>query len=315
MSFEHEILRGLDLSRDKGRRVVPRDLESKLAAFGPTAILVGGFSPAVAGRVALHARRQRVPFGIWSGEISSRPTARQRVRRMQRTALVRHATFGVAYGSRALAYLRSLDPTLPVVIGRNTTPLPRRATGTASGRVELISVARAEPGKAIDVLVTAVRSRPRLSCRLTIIGDGRALPELRRLARGDERIRFLGALIPSETRRELASTDVFLFPSSYDVFGVAVVEAMGAGLATAVSPLPGAVDDLCISECNCLVVDGDAEAWADAIERLVEDRNLRERIGTEAAETIRCRWTIEHAADAMLAGFRLASLQGEVPAR
>jgi glycosyltransferase involved in cell wall biosynthesis len=294
---------------------VPRDLESRLTAFGPTAVLVGGFSPAVAGRVALYARRRRVPFGIWSGEIASRPTARQRVRRLQRVALVRQATFGVAYGSRAVSYLRSLHPRLPVVIGRNTTPLPRRAAGTASGRVELLSVARAEPGKALDVLVNAVRSRPWLACRLTLIGDGPALPALRRLGSGDDRIRFLGALTPEATRDELASVDVFLFPSRYDVFGLALVEAMGAGLATAVSPMPGAVDDLCLTERNCLLVDGEVEAWSDAIERLVQDSDLRERIGEAAARTIRGRWSIEHSADAMLAGFRLAFLQGEVAAR
>ena len=83
--------------------------------------------------------------------------------------------------------------------------------------------------------------------------------------------------------------DVFLFPSRYDVFGLAVVEAMGAGLATVVSSLSGAVDDLCVTERNCLVVDGGRDEWATAIERLVGDSELRSRLGAAAARTIRDR--------------------------
>ena len=112
----------------------------------------------------------------------------------------------------------------------------------------------------------------------------------------------------------LPAADIFLFPSRYDVFGLAVVEAMGAGLATVVSSLPGAVDDLCVSETNCLVVDGGPDDWATAIGRLVEDAELRTRIGKAAAATIRDRWTLEHAASAMLAGFRLAFLASEASA-
>ena len=101
-------LRGLDLSRDRGRRVVPLDLEARLRAFDPTTVLVGGFSPVVAGRVARYARRRGVSFGVWSGELASRPTARQRHRRRQRIRLLTQADYAVAYGSRAAAYLRSL---------------------------------------------------------------------------------------------------------------------------------------------------------------------------------------------------------------
>ena len=307
--FEHEFLRGIDLSRDRGRRVFPLDLERRLAAFAPTTVLVGGFSPLVAGRAAVYSRRKGVPFGVWSGELASRPTARQRLRRHQRVRLLRRATYAVAYGSRAAVYLRTLRDCLPVVIGRNSTIVPdSEPARLPRSTVELLTVARAEPGKALDVLVDAVRRSPDLPCRLAVVGDGPALPALRLRASGDGRIQFRGALEPSEIRRMLPTADVFLFPSRYDVFGLAVVEAMSAGLATVVSSLPGAVDDLCVSESNCLVIDGGPDDWAAAIGRLVGDSKLRARLGAAAAETISSRWTLEHAASAMVAGFRLAFL-------
>ena len=207
-----------------------------------------------------------------------------------------------------LHYLRSLNSELPVAIGRNSTILPDRSDRHEGRAVmQLLAISRAEPGKALDVLIDALHRLPALPCQLTLVGDGPDLASLRKRARGDRRIRFLGALAPQEARQTVADADIFLFPSRYDIFGLVIVEAMGAGLATVVSSLPGAVDDLCVSEHNCLVVDGEASDWAAAISRLVHDPDLRRRIGDAAAVTIRERWTIDHAADAMIAGLSLGA--------
>jgi glycosyltransferase involved in cell wall biosynthesis len=176
--------------------------------------------------------------------------------------------------------------------------------------LEVLVVGRAIADKSLDIVVEAVRRAPELKCRLTLIGDGPNLPELARLSGEDERIRLLGAVPSDEILGTFPKADVFVFPSRGDIFGLAVVEAMGAGLATIVSSTPGAVADLCVSELNCLIVDNDPDAWAAALERLAEDHELRMALGEAARRTIASRWTIEHAADAMLAGFRLGFLGG-----
>lgn len=310
LDFEHEFLRGMDVSRDRGRHVVPIDLGRRLNAYSPTLLLSAGFSPAVSGRAAVHAVRRRIPFGIWSGELATRPTARRRFRRSERRWLARRASFAVAYGSRSAEYLRSLRPDLPLVHGRNTTLIPSPGSGpSAPDTLEILVVGRAAPVKALSLAIEAVRRAPDLPCKLTVIGDGPQLPELVELAKGDERIRLVGALPSDETRQAFSDAHVFLFPSRGDVFGLVLVEAMGAGLATVVSSAPGAVADLCASGSNCLVVDGDdPAAWSAALRRLVADPHLRLELGAAAARTIRSRWTIEHAADAMVAGFRLGVL-------
>lgn len=310
LAFDHSFLDGVDLARGDGRRIVPLDLERAVRRLRPGVLLAGGFSPLVAGRVALLARILGRSFGIWSGEIRSRPTARSRARTLQRRLLLRRAAFGVAYGSRAAAYLRSLRVDLPLVLGRNATVLPERSGLSGRACVELVSVARLEPEKALEVLVGAVRSRPELDCRLTFVGDGPMRGPLEQLAAGDPRFRFLGALTPPEARSVVSASDAFLFPSRYDVFGLALVEAMGAGLATLVSHHPGAVDDLCADGRNCLLVADDVESWAGAIERVVRDERLRSRLATAAWSTVSARWTIAHAARAMLDGFRLGVLAG-----
>jgi glycosyltransferase involved in cell wall biosynthesis len=252
---------------------------------------------------------QGVPFGIWSGETASRATAQSRLRAFGRRRIANRASFAIAYDSRSAAYLRSLRHDLPIVLGRNTTlaASPRAEVGH-SPFIEVLTVGRAEAGKALEVAIDAARQVS--GCRLTVIGGGSALPELKRRASAHPRVRFLGAFKPEDVRKAYTGADIFLFPSRYDVFGLVLVEAMSAGLASIVSTAPGAVDDLCVPDANSLVLDSaDPAAWAEALSTLVGDSKLRKTLGVGAKRTIRNRWTLEHAADAMLAGLRLGILQ------
>jgi glycosyltransferase involved in cell wall biosynthesis len=311
-AFDHVFLRGLDISRDRGRRVVPLDLKRELDTFSPTVIISGSLSPLVTGRVARYARRRGLPCAVWSGEIPSRATTLGKLRHWQRRRLLRKIDFALAYGSESSHYLRSLKQDLPLVLARNTAVIPQvRARPDRPDRIEMLTVARAERGKALDIVVEAFRRVADPRCRLTIIGDGQQLPLLKAQARGDERVRFLGAVPSDQVLRSFSDADVFLFPSHYDIFGLALVEAMGAGLAAIVSSKPGAIADLCVSGLNSLIVAADnVDDWASALSHIVENHELRLSLGAAAARTIRNRWTIEHSADAMLAGIRLGVLIG-----
>jgi hypothetical protein len=314
-SFEHEIVASIGLPLRKRRPRVPMTLEHRLRAFHPSIVLCGGFSPAVAGRVARFARRTDALAGIWSGEHAGMATASSGLRLVQRRRLARQAQFAVAYGFRAGEYLRHLAPGLPFVYGRNTSVPSAMATTPRArlDRLECVAVGdMSSHRKGVDVLIDALRLAPDVHCRLTLVGGGALLPRFREHAHGDDRIQFAGPL-PSERVRDLyASADALLFPSRGDVFGLVLVEGMGSGLATVTSRVPGAVADLAVDGRNCLIVDRDRpDAWADAIRRLSNDDALRRLLGENARTTIERRWTIAHAADAMVAGFRLAALRGE----
>ena len=303
----HEFVESYDIHRGQGRRLMPRRLGHVLDRFNPTIVLSGGFSPLVSGRVARWCAG-RGAFGIWSGEISSRPTARNPFRRVQRRRLAARADFAIAYGWKSATYLRSLRDELPVVLGRNSTVTPDTAPRTAMAPVELLVVSRAEQDKALDLLIDAALALEDQPCRLTLIGDGPELAALKARAGGSSRIQFLGALPHAAVLDEYGKADAFLFPSQYDVFGLVLVEAMAAGLAVITSDKPGAVADLAAPGSNCLLVrETSPEAWTEAIRGIVDDPILVRRLGDAARRTVRDRWTIDHAAEAMVAGFRLGA--------
>jgi glycosyltransferase involved in cell wall biosynthesis len=231
--------------------------------------------------------------------------------------LAQHSDFAIAYGFLAGEYLRGLRRDLPLVYGRNTSDAfaVERKRPERPETIQLLAVAdMAKPGKGIGVLVDAIKDLPGLACSLTVVGPGAQASGLEERSKRDERIRFVGALPQVEVRKRYAESDVFLFPSSAeaDVFGLALVEAMGSGLAPVASTSPGAAADLAVDGWNCVLVGDHApETWARALETVVLDHDLRLSLGENAARTIKNRWMMDHACDAMIAGLRLGLLAQE----
>ncbi|CAM5472170.1 glycosyl transferase [Streptomyces avidinii] len=133
----------------------------------------------------------------------------------------------------------------------------RRATRARTGLPERAfvvgGVGRLVPGKRFDVLVRAVAALP--GAHLLLAGDGPERAALRSLAAelgAQSRIHLLGERDPLGDSADgrtpgipalLAAMDVFVSPSREEAFGLAVVEALAAGLPVLHVTCP-AIDDL-----------------------------------------------------------------------
>ncbi|GLX21048.1 hypothetical protein Slala02_14880 [Streptomyces lavendulae subsp. lavendulae] len=129
---------------------------------------------------------------------------------------------------------------------RSRTGLPERAFVVGG-------VGRLVPGKRFDVLVRAVAALP--GAHLLLAGDGPERAALRLLAAelgAQSRIHLLGERDPLGDSPDgrtpgipalLAAMDVFVSPSREEAFGLAVVEALAAGLPVLHVTCP-AIDDL-----------------------------------------------------------------------
>ena len=309
IAFHHEFLSSTTLPLGSRGTLIPHRLEQRLAQLHPTILVVASLSPLIGLRASRVAHRVGARFGIWSGETPQMTTARSRARRLLRRRLLDTADFAIAYGSRSASYLRAMRSDLPVVLGRNTAPVPALSPHRADRRDEVRFVVigdLASLRKGTDVALDAARLVPDARVRLLIIGSGRMLPEFHRYARADKRVRLLGSLEPSEVATVLADADALLFPTRADIFGLALVEAMGSQVVPIVARAAGAVDDLAVDGHNAIVVDGhDPACWAEALERVIEDIDLRRKLACRARHTIEARWTMGHAAEAMMAGLRL----------
>jgi glycosyltransferase involved in cell wall biosynthesis len=97
-------------------------------------------------------------------------------------------------------------------------------------------------------------------------------------------VHFFGALPHDLNLRLIASADVFCALYDYSSVGVALLEALGCGVPAVVADT-GATRDFVEDGANGFVVrPDDIPAVADAISRLVQDRDLRTRFSREARE-------------------------------
>jgi glycosyltransferase involved in cell wall biosynthesis len=127
-----------------------------------------------------------------------------------------------------------------------------------------------------------VRSKGQ-AVHLTYIGDGPDRTSLEREVaeyRLGEHVTFRGALNHDQTREQMAKADIFALASFAEGIPVALMEAMAMGIpcvSTSVAGIPELIRD---NVDGLLVPPSSAESFASAIESLVLDHALRERLGT-----------------------------------
>ena len=157
----------------------------------------------------------------------------------------------------------------------------------------ILSVGRLVEKKGYSTLLrAAARIRDDgFAFELRIVGEGPEWAALQRLVHelelGD-RVSFLGPLTESELREQYAQAQVFALAcrelESGDRDGIpnVILEAMACGLPVASTTSSGVAEAVVDGKCGLLVPQDDPESLASALARLLVDRELRQRLGSDA---------------------------------
>ncbi|HEY3446511.1 MAG TPA: glycosyltransferase family 4 protein [Myxococcales bacterium] len=120
--------------------------------------------------------------------------------------------------------------------------------------------------------------------RLLLVGDkelyGSVDGELRAWADASPQVVYVPST--SEVPQYMSCMDVFTLPSYREGFGSVVVEAQAMGLPVVVSDVPGPVDAMKEGETGLVVPVRNADRLAAGLEALIDDDELRERLGRAA---------------------------------
>ena len=131
----------------------------------------------------------------------------------------------------------------------------------------------------------------------------RVLPFIKK-QRLQNRFHYVGALDLPTVRAALKSIDIFLIPSLWENCPYSCIEAMTAGRAIVSSDCGGMPELIQDRQNGLLARSGEAASFTAALDELIEDRAMRERLGAAARATVEERLTDVAVAEQALAVYR-----------
>lgn len=173
-------------------------------------------------------------------------------------------------------------------------PFTRDDAGSAPNnpvKGNLLFIGTIEPRKGLKYLIDAmaILKKRGVDVNLTVIGktvrqDYRDMLD-ETIAREGLSVRFTGFISAEEKEAIMSQTDIFTFPSLMEGYGMALCESLVKGIPAICfnnSAMPYTIRD---GENGLLVADRDTAALADAIARVVTDRELRGQLSRGARES------------------------------
>ena len=183
------------------------------------------------------------------------------------------------------------DAPTPEVAPEVLAQLPRDGTPIIGSISTLI------PQKGLsDLLQAAALLRDRGKRYLLIVaGEGKLRRELEAQAHSlglQERVRFLG-WVQSASRRALPACDIFVQSSHWEAMSVVVLEAMAAAKPMAITAVGENARVVVNEQSGLIVPPRSPQALADALARLLDDLDLRHKLGAAAQQRFGELFTVQ----------------------
>ncbi len=154
----------------------------------------------------------------------------------------------------------------------------------------IIFVGRLEEDKNLPLLVDSLKGLP---CELFLIGSGSQKEKIQNLAKEKGvRVNFLGQVAQEKLPIELSKSAIFILPSKSEGNPKALLEAMSCGLACVGTNVKGIREVIAEGETG-LLADLSAESLHEKIKTLLENKELRDRLGANAREMIVRDYSLE----------------------
>lgn len=216
-----------------------------------------------------------------------------------RTFFYPFASSVIVQTNRTAQYYRSKGVKRISIIPNPVYRLPKKQNYGVKRKRELLAVGRLVDQKGFDLLISAF-ARCDDSWKMVIVGQG---PEKKRLAKLAEKEGISGRVcfsgVTSNIESYYNSASIFVLSSRYEGFPNVLLEAMANGVPSIAFDCPaGPADIIEHLENGMLVPNGDVQALYKNLTLLMENDDLREKLGKNgqkvaekfSVETIMDQW-------------------------
>lgn len=205
------------------------------------------------------------------------------------THALAHARF-VIVTSRATASALAkygVGPDRVAVVEPGTDRAPV-AKGSGGSVPQLLCVGTLTPRKGHDTLFRALATLRDFRWQLSCVGSLDRDPVMVERLRGElrtlgleDRVSLVGEADESAMAALYDAADLFVLPSEYEGYGMAVAEALARGLPVISTPT-GAISEILTGGAGVLVPPGDVPALANALVRAISDPRYRAQLSSAA---------------------------------
>jgi glycosyltransferase involved in cell wall biosynthesis len=152
--------------------------------------------------------------------------------------------------------------------------------------------------KGLSELLTALKGVDDLPWSLVIVGSGSLEDRYKEAANRfgiKERVHFVGNVSDEDLPRYYRAADIHVFPSTKraEAFGIVALEAAASGIPTIASNLPGVREVVLDGDTGLLVEPENIDELKDAIHLLLENKELREKLGASARSNTEIKFSWE----------------------
>ena len=110
---------------------------------------------------------------------------------------------------------------------------------------------------------------------------------------------FVGIVSDDEKKNYYAAGDIFVYASKSETQGMVLTEAMYSGLPIVAVRATG-VEDIVENNDTGFLVSENTQEFSSAVQKLIEDENLRKYFGEKAKQVAREKYTAKICAEKML---------------
>ena len=173
----------------------------------------------------------------------------------------------------------------------------RQANGFHSTDIILIFAGGEWTRKGLDIAIQALGKIPDPKVKLFVAGHD---PDFRRFESLASEVGVKERVIFGGFRRDIpaafGASDIFFFPSRYEAFSLATIEAAACGLPIVASRINGTEDFITPGE-NGSFIEHDADHAAKVLQPLLENADLRKTMGKSAWKLVRTHYTWDRVAE------------------
>jgi glycosyltransferase involved in cell wall biosynthesis len=283
------------------------------------------YAPTCAGAIARH---KNIPYTVRTmGQLTPWALAQSQLKKQFYTALVERHNLNYAAAVHCTAAAEAEDvrrfgihaPTITLPLGVQTPVVQtdaraklRQQYGIPTGVPIVLFLSRLHYKKRPELLLQALSRLP-YPFHAILAGSGEEpyLKQLQDLAGSlgiADRVSFPGLVTGLAKDLLLQGSDLFALPSFSENFGIAVAEALVAGLPVVITPGIQIAPDVAAAQAG-LVISGEVEPLAKAIDQLLTTPELRYQLGENGRQLARNQYDWQAIAQ------RLIPLYADIAAR